>query len=68
VQSAGEWMKMTDEDAIKIAKLAERKGCGPVVKFNDDDLTKPHAIIAVDLLTKPPTVTRIDDPYPNLRL
>jgi hypothetical protein len=57
---------MTDEKAIEIAR-------GYVYGYSeifipDDDITNPNGIIVVNFLTKPPTVTRIKDVYPNLRV
>ena len=55
---------MTDDDAIQIAR---RRGYGPIVKLEDDEWTKPHGIIIVDLAATPPTVTRVADEHPHLR-
>jgi len=56
---------MTDERAIIIARNSPYNP--KRVKIRDDDYRKPHGVIIVDLQTSPPTVTRIDDEFPNLR-
>jgi hypothetical protein len=55
---------MTDERAIEIARAYGTQ----IVKIPDDDLTRPHGVIIVDLQSKPPTVARIDDEHPHLRV
>lgn len=56
---------MTDEQAIEAAR---RSGYGPIVKVPNYSYEKPHAIIVVDLSVTPPTVRRIDDEHPHLRV
>lgn len=56
---------MTDDDAIRIARSSPYSP--QVVKLHDDDLTKPHGVIVVDLTERPPKVMRIDDEFPHLR-
>jgi hypothetical protein len=57
---------MTDEEAIKIAR---RSPYAPnFVKIPNYSHDKPHATIEVDLTQNPPTVTRIDDEHPHLRV
>jgi hypothetical protein len=56
---------VTDDEAIRIAK------CSPyspnTVKIPNGSYEKPHAVIVVDLGSRPPRVTRIDDEHPHLR-
>ena len=55
---------MTDDEAIRIAK---RSPYSHTVKIPNYSYDKPHAVIVVDLDTRPPTVTRVDDEHPHLR-
>ena len=57
--------QVTDEKAIRIALLSPYNP--QRVKLRDDDLMKPYGVIIVDLTTRPPTVTRVDDEFPHLR-
>lgn len=55
--------ELTDEEAIRIARNSPY---GSVVVIPNGTARYPMAEIRVDLSQRPPTVERIDDPYPNL--